>query len=322
MLLDRDEFLVTYEAVRIDTNRLLKTVKASGYAAQVVADQPVSVAVVMTALPAGFPLLDAALAEARAENKPIVLDLNAAWCAPCRKLERLTFPDARVKPLLSQTVFLRVDTDKHPDLAQRLNVEGLPDIRLALPNGTIIRQLRSFQDAKSFAGELEKLLQLLPDTNALLIEGSGFQPAINVLKKRTNSRLSIPQTIPKSYADGKDFFCTITKSEPNEYEVIIGYAANCEGGNACRLGSLYGKRTMSENISGTDNYAFEMKEAKQVQLQKGIIGYFVDSTCGANCSDAKMFWKTNGWEYMVGLKAGKMVQLIQFANSAINNTLP
>ena len=113
----------------------------------------------MVALPRGFPLLDNALAKAKAENKPIVLDLNAEWCAPCRKLELLTFPDPRVKALLEQTVFLRIDTDKNPVIAQRLGVEGLPDIRFVLPDGTIIRQLRSFQDAESFAIELEQLLR-------------------------------------------------------------------------------------------------------------------------------------------------------------------
>lgn len=159
MLLDRDEFLVTYEPANADTKLLLRTVKESGYTAQVVSGQTKSAATGAMVLPQGFPLLDEALAQAKAENKPIVLDLHAEWCAPCRKLERLTFPDARVKALLAQTVFLRIDTDKHPDIAQRLGVAGLPDIRLVLPDGSIIRQLRSFQDAKSFAVELEQLLQ-------------------------------------------------------------------------------------------------------------------------------------------------------------------
>lgn len=159
MLLDRDEFLVTYDPAKADAKLLVATVKNSGYSAQVVSGKPPSSVRVMAALPRGFPLLDEALAKANAENKPLVLDLNAEWCAPCRKLERLTFPDPKVKALLEQTVFLRIDTDKYPDIAQRLGVEGLPDIRFALPDGTIIRQLRSFQDAASFAVELEKLLQ-------------------------------------------------------------------------------------------------------------------------------------------------------------------
>lgn len=158
MLLDRDEFLVTYDPAKADTKLLLMTVKESGYTARVVSGQTKSSVTVSMILPKGFPLLDEALAQAKAENKPIVVDLHAEWCAPCRKLERLTFTDVKVKTLLEQTIFLRIDTDKYPDIARRLGVEGLPDLRFVLPDGTIIRQLRSFQDAESFAGELERLL--------------------------------------------------------------------------------------------------------------------------------------------------------------------
>lgn len=159
MLLDRDEFLVTYDPTRADTKLLLATIKKSGYTARVVSGKNKLAATMLMTLPRGFPLLDDALAKAKAENKPIVLDLNAEWCAPCRKLERLTFPNLKVKALLEQTVFLRIDTDKYPGIAQRLSVEGLPDIRFALPDGKIVRQLRSFQDAESFAVELEQLLE-------------------------------------------------------------------------------------------------------------------------------------------------------------------
>ncbi|MBI1764196.1 MAG: thioredoxin family protein [Acidobacteria bacterium] len=159
MLLDRDEFLVTFDPAKADVKLLLATVKGAGYTAQVVTDATKTSAPVTTTLPTGFALLDEALAVAKAENKPLVLDLNAEWCAPCRQLERLTFPDPQVKALLEQTVFLRIDTDKYPDIAQRLGVAGLPDIRFVLPDGVIIRQLRSFQSAASFALELEQLLQ-------------------------------------------------------------------------------------------------------------------------------------------------------------------
>lgn len=159
MLLDRDEFLVTYDPAKADTKLLVTTINKSGYTARVVSGKKKSSAMVMATLPRNFPLLDEALAKAKAENKPIVLDLYAEWCAPCRKLERLTFPDPKVKALLEQVVFLRIDTDKYTDIAQRLGVEGLPDIRFVLPDGTIIRQLRSFQDAESFAVALEQLLQ-------------------------------------------------------------------------------------------------------------------------------------------------------------------
>ena len=159
MKLDQDEFVITYDPAKADPKLLIATVKKSGYTARVVSGINKSTPLTIKKLPQGFSLLDDALAKAKTENKPVVLDLNAEWCAPCRQLERLTFPDPKVKALLEQTIFLRIDTDKYPEIANQLGVEGLPDIRFVLPDGTIVRQLRSFQDAASLALELEQLLQ-------------------------------------------------------------------------------------------------------------------------------------------------------------------
>jgi hypothetical protein len=159
--------------------------------------------------------------------------------------------------------------------------------------------------------------QPISDTALPPIDKPGFRPVRTVLKKKVSLKLAIPKMLPKTYADKEEFYCTVTKLQRDEYEVMIGYTADCNGGNACRLGSFYGKHTGQHRITGTDDYPFERKLAKPVQLRQGIKGYFVDATCGANCSDSKIFWTVNGWEYMVGLKVGKLSQVKQLANSAI-----
>lgn len=161
MLLDRDEFLVTYDPAKADAKRLLATVKEAGYTAQLITgnSRPAASTAAITALPRGFALLDEALLKARAENKPIVLDFYAEWCAPCRRMEKTTFADAQVKALLERCIVVKVDTDQSPELAQQLGVEGLPDIRFVSPDGKIIRQLRNYQTAESSVRELERLLQ-------------------------------------------------------------------------------------------------------------------------------------------------------------------
>lgn len=162
MRLDRDEFAVTYDPAKVDPARLIATIKETGYTARVVGGkEKASPGMTALSLPRGFALLDEALAQAQKENKPIVLDFFAGWCAPCLRMEKTTFKDERVKTLLDRCVFVRVDTDKHPEIAKRMAVEGLPDIRFALHNGKLIKQLRSLQDAESFASELEGLLQTI-----------------------------------------------------------------------------------------------------------------------------------------------------------------
>jgi thiol:disulfide interchange protein len=161
MLLDRDEFVVTYDPAKADSARLIARIKESGYTAQVVGDkagQAASSNLPLT-LPQGFPLLDGAMAHAKREKELIVLDFFAEWCAPCKRMEKTTFADARVKALLERCVVVRIDTDQHVDLAAQLGVVGLPDIRFVTPAGKVVRQLRGFQDADAFAGELERFVR-------------------------------------------------------------------------------------------------------------------------------------------------------------------
>jgi len=160
MRLDRDEFAITYDPAKVAPTEIIATIKETGYTARVVSGKgKTSRELAVLSLPPGFALLDEALAQAQRERKPVVLDFYAEWCAPCMRMEKNTFKDERVKALLDRCVFVRVDTDKQPDIAKRMGVEGLPDIRFALPDGRVIKQLRSFQDAESFNSELEELLR-------------------------------------------------------------------------------------------------------------------------------------------------------------------
>lgn len=59
-----------------------------------------------------------------------------------------------------------------------------------------------------------------------------------------------------------------------------------------------------------------------VTLANGIEGYFTESVCGANCSDATVLWICNGFQYLVGLKAGRQSDVLNLANAIIENSIP
>jgi thioredoxin:protein disulfide reductase len=76
--------------------------------------------------------LDAALAEARAAGKPVMLDFSAEWCVACKEMEARTFPDAGVIGALKPFLLLRADvTDNNDDdqaLLNRFHSFGPPTI--------------------------------------------------------------------------------------------------------------------------------------------------------------------------------------------------
>lgn len=64
------------------------------------------------------------LASALATRAPLVVDVGAGWCAPCKRYEPI-FDEAAAR-WSGRARFVRMDADANPDLATRYGVGGLP----------------------------------------------------------------------------------------------------------------------------------------------------------------------------------------------------
>ena len=80
------------------------------------------------------PFSDDALKMASGQKRPVIIDFYAAWCAPCRELDEITFHDAAVvKQALEHFVMIKVDVTEagnalHERLLQRFTVKGVPTV--------------------------------------------------------------------------------------------------------------------------------------------------------------------------------------------------
>lgn len=64
--------------------------------------------------------LNAELLRASREGRPVMLDFYADWCVTCKEMERHTFPDGRVRELLSHAVLLQADVTRYDSAAREL----------------------------------------------------------------------------------------------------------------------------------------------------------------------------------------------------------
>ena len=111
--------------------------------------------------------------------------------------------------------------------------------------------------------------------------------------------------------------------ENGKYVFSLDYGTDCMGAGYCHLGVIGGMQTTSSVPTHFNTYyPFEAERAEQVPLLNGITGYFIESTCGANCNDATIWWIYNGYQYMLGIKAGPKDMVVALANAAIANSIP
>lgn len=102
----------------------------------------------------------AAFAQARADERFVLLYLEAVWCHWCHVMDQQSYADPAVRALLdAKYVPLRIDQDSRPDLANRYRAYGWPATIVFAPDGTEIVKRRGYIAPAQFA----RLLQAIVD---------------------------------------------------------------------------------------------------------------------------------------------------------------
>jgi thioredoxin-related protein len=100
--------------------------------------------------------------EAVEKNRPLLVDFGTEQCFWCRRLEVITFRDARVVQVVNDRFIpLKVDGQREPRLTEALHIQSYPTLVLAAPDGKIMGTLEGFMEAGRLQDHLQRVLAAL-----------------------------------------------------------------------------------------------------------------------------------------------------------------
>ncbi len=107
-------------------------------------------------IPGGTPIewetsLAKGLKKAAKAGKPVMIDFYGVWCSWCRKLDKDTFPDARVQGAAADFICVKVDVDEDVESARKHDASSLPTTVFLDSAGEEIHRVTGYQPPAAFA---------------------------------------------------------------------------------------------------------------------------------------------------------------------------
>jgi len=98
-----------------------------------------------------------ALERASAESKPILVDVWAVWCVPCKQMDETTYKDATVVAEAGQFVLVKIDADVQIPVIDRYAVEAFPTILILDGKGGEIARYTGYRRATDLSARMRSV---------------------------------------------------------------------------------------------------------------------------------------------------------------------
>ena len=98
---------------------------------------------------------------AKREDKLVMLDFYASWCAACKELDHKTYADPEVAAKLDDYVSVKLDFTRSSEtteaLTEKYQIPGLPVVIFMDANGTVLKRFTGFVGAEEMLGILDDI---------------------------------------------------------------------------------------------------------------------------------------------------------------------
>ncbi len=100
--------------------------------------------------------------EAKQAARPLLIHFHAAWCPPCRQMEKDVLHHVEVRDLLSRHfVAVMIDSDQHPELTSQFEIKSLPTDVIIAPDGAVALKAEGGRDRKTYLAQLRRVVEQL-----------------------------------------------------------------------------------------------------------------------------------------------------------------
>lgn len=141
------------------------------------------------------------LAQAKRENKRILIDFWATWCHACIQMNKTTLLDTRIGNMMNYTfVNYSVDMDHDPDakeLVEKYKIQAFPTYLILNPDGTVYNRVVGSNPVEPFAKALTDAL-LGKEDQYTMMERMQREAEIKARTERQEHLTASPKATPKT----------------------------------------------------------------------------------------------------------------------------
>jgi putative thioredoxin len=134
----------------------------------------------------------------RSKEVPVVVDLWAPWCGPCRTLGPIL--DEVVDATEGQVVLAKVNVDENPQVSQAFRVQGIPAV-FGLRNGKVIDSFVGAQGKDAVTAFVDGLLPTAEEGEVARLLALGDIPSLRLALELDPANEEVTLALASAFVD-------------------------------------------------------------------------------------------------------------------------